>query len=255
MRSRWIILIAAAALGILAAALAGRYLAAVRSQALAGAKPVEVLVAKEDIPKGLTADEIRAQGLTETRKVPQQYLSASAISTMKAVDGQVLAVSLGKGEQLTTNRFQFSSQAGLSFGVPKGMVALSLASDEVRGIAGLVKTGDNVVVIASVKTDANDENSWKTRVLVDGARVLATGHTTGVEAKSAKSADQGVAFAAKADDKQVVPSSITLALSPDQMERVVLAQEVGRVWLALLPTEEKALVVKTSGQVRATVLK
>jgi pilus assembly protein CpaB len=259
MRSKGLILAAAALLGILAAFGAGRYLDAVRGQALAGAKPVEVLVATQDIPKGTPSDQIVSKKMAEARAIPQQYVAANAISSARAVDGQVLAVPLSKGEQVTATRFQFSSDAGLAFEVPSGMVAISLSSDEVRGVAGLVKPGDNVAIVVSMKTNANDDNTWQSRTLIAGTRVLATGSMTSAEAPStttaADSGGSGVAFARGVDTQQKtqVPSTITVALSPADMERVVLAQEIGRVWLALLPTQQQS-IVHTSGQQRATLL-
>ncbi len=177
MRSKAIIVVAAVLLGVAAALLAGRYLEGVRRRAAAGTAKVEVVVAKEDIPKGTSAADLAAK--TERAEIPREYVAADALTSLRPVDGQVLMTPVGKGEQLTTSRFQVAATAGLSFAVPKGMVAVSMGSDEVHGVAGLVKPGDSVVVVASMKTNANDENSWESRVLVPAAKVLACGSSTG----------------------------------------------------------------------------
>jgi pilus assembly protein CpaB len=254
MRSRWIVLAAALVLGLLAAIGAGQYVSAVRAQAQAGATPVAVLVARVDIPKGTSVDEITTKSMTEIRKIPQDYVSAGAISSLKIVDGRVLAVPLVKGEQISSTRFQFPSDAGLSFAVPSGMVALTVPADETHGVAGLVKPGDSLAVVCSIKEDPNNESSWRTHVLVNGAQVLAVGHSTGADAGGGEQqqASNGGAFGAASQAKPA--SSITLALLPKDLERVVFAEEVGRVWLGLLPTEQKALGA-TSGQVRQTLFK
>lgn len=258
MRSRWIILVVALVLGGLAALATGRYLEAVRSQVAAGAQPIAVLVAKEDIPKGTSVDDIISKGKAETRQIPQQYVAAGAVSSLRTVDGQVLAIPLAKGEQVTANRFMFSSEAGLAFGIPKNYLALSLPSDDIRGVAGLVKAGDNVVVFGSIKTNANDENSWQTKVLVTGARVLAVGRSTGADTSTngASNGSGGLLgqTSSSSSASPLTPTTITIAISPRDGERVVLTEEIGKVWLALLPTEAKS-TVKGSGQLRMTVLR
>lgn len=249
-------LVAAVVVGLVAALITGNYLSALRNQAVQGAKPVKVLVAKEDIPKGITVDELQQQKKLEQREVPQQYVASGAISTLRTVDGQVLAIPLAKGEQLTTSRFQFSSQAGLAFSIPKGFVAVTIPTDDVRGVAGLIKPGDNIAVVTSIKLNANDENSWTTKILLPGARVLAVGRNTGAEAETPKTTSQGSALAAGANSgaRQGGASNLTLALSPADAQRVVLAQEMGRIWIALLPTEEKSTTAG-SGLTRSAIYK
>ena len=240
MRSRWLILVVALALGLAAAGLTSMYLSGVRTQVLKAAKPVKVLVANEDIPKGTTVEAIMERKLIEQRDVPQQFVTAEAISSLRTVDGQVLAVSVSRGEQLSKTRFQFSSQAGLSFGIPKGYVGLTIPSDDSRGVAGLIKPGDNVVIWTSVKQDANDENSWVTKPCVTGASVIAVRKSTGVEADTDTKRQGGSVLAAQKTDSSEGPPTVTLALKPAEAQSVVLAEEVGRVWLSLLPTDAKS---------------
>jgi len=248
--------IVALVLGASAAAATYGYLEGLRRAAEAGSQMTEVLVASQDIPRGASADDLMSSGAVERVRMPQRYVAAGAISSARAVSDRILAVPVSKGEVLTTGRFQYPSEAGLAYNVPKDFVAIAVPVDENSGVAGLVKPSDRVVVFATVAPKGGNGED-RTRVIIPGARVLAVGRSTGTEPTATTTPQrQGSVLAAqrsKASDLDAM-KNVTLALSAEDAEKVVLAAEVGSVWLALLPATESE-ATPGPGQTVRSVLK
>ena len=114
MRSKLVLTVVAIALGGIAAFAAFSYLNALQRQAEAGSVMTEVLVAKQDIPRGADANTLLSLGLVEPTKIPLRYLPGGAVSSLRALTDMVLAVPLTRGEVLTSARFQYPSEAGLA---------------------------------------------------------------------------------------------------------------------------------------------
>ena len=243
MRSKVLIIVIALVLGGLAAVMAATYLRSARTDIAAQNEPIKVLVATQNLPRGLTAEELVQRKLVESRDVPRQFVSADAISSMRGVENQVLAVPVGAGEQLSRSRFQFPAEAGLAYSVPGDLVAISAAVDEVSGVAGLVKPGDYVMVYATLPAEGN-LRALQTSVLIPRARVLAFGTEMGSEATAAESGDSGNGVLSgdrKADGKMA--NTVTLALTPEEAARLTFAQESGTTRLALLPANGSKLPI------------
>lgn len=254
MRKKLLIIVAAVLLGAVAAFAAGRYLAGARAKLEADAEPVEVLVAKSDAPKGMSLDEMKRRGIVETRSLPKRYVASGAISSPRRVEDRVLAVPVTAGEQLTESKFQFPSDAGLSCAVPEGYLAVSVAVDAERGVADLVKPGDHVAVLVTLYT--SDEEKANTKILLPKARVLAVGKKVGAEPEDAGHGEERRAVLGEGpkDSGDAAAGTVTMALKAVDAERLVLAEEMGKVWLALLPSTSGA-APSPSGQTMLTVLR
>jgi len=255
MRSRVFILVAAVVLGIAAALVTAQYLRGATARLTREAEPVQVLVATQDVPRGTTAEEALKQGLIQVQEVPQRYVSASAVSSARGIEGQVLAAALSKGEQVTRARFQFPSEAGLSFAIPDGFVAMSIPADDVTCVGGMLKSGDWVMVTATFDPGPNGKDA-ESRILLSKARVLAVGIDTGTGSTNEGSEQDGslnvTARSSGGNATQV--ATVTLALKPADVEKVVFAERQGSVWLALLPTTETE-VPATVGRNIKTIFK
>jgi pilus assembly protein CpaB len=255
MRTRLIIIGLALALGGAAAALSARYLTAARTDIAAESKPIEVLVALEDVPRGLPAEELVNKKMVELQKVPQRFVAAGAISTAKAIEGQVLCSPLTQGEQLTTARFQLPSTAGLAYSVPGDFLAVAIPVDEVRGISQLVKPGDRVAVYGTFSPGPNGEKDY-TRLLLPEARVLAMGGNLSDREtpEDGKKSSSGGIVASRGAQAGESPSNMTLAVSPVDAEKLIFAEETAKVWVALLPASAEQPITP-SGQTIKTVLR
>ena len=251
MRIRIVILVVALLLGGLAAVMAARYLTSARSEIEAESQPIEVLVAQEDIPRGLPAEELLAKDLIVLQEIPQRFVAAGAISSEKALEGRVLAAPLSSGEQVTSSRFQLPSTAGLAYSIPAEFMALSIPVDEVKGVSGLVKPGDHVALYVSF---GQDENAI-TRLLVPDVKVLAVGARLTGESDVPNDTGGGGLTATRQEREETLDTrTMTLAISSVDAERIVFAEEEGRVWCALLPATAQEIPVGT-GQTLQTIFK
>jgi len=243
MRSKVLIIVIALVLGGLAAVMAGTYLHSARTDIAAQNEPIKVLVATQNLPRGLTSEELVQRKLVESRDVPRQFVSADAISSLRGVENQVLAIPVGAGEQITRSRFQFPAEAGLAYTVPNDLVAISAEVDEVSGVSGLVKPGDYVMVYATMPADAA-RRTLQTSVLIPRARVLALGTQTGSETQAPDSSQSGNGvLSGNRQTATQMPKTVTLALTPQQAAQLTFAQESGTTRLALLPANGSKLPI------------
>lgn len=258
MRARVWIVILALVLGGLAAVFAAQYISSARSSVEAESKPIEVLVAQQDIPRGTSSEDMIAKKMVSIEKVPARFVAAGAVSSSRAVEGQVLAVNLSVGEQLTSGRFEYPSQAGLAYNVPEDFVAISVPVDDVSGVSSLLKPGDNVAVFVTTKSGAESEDEAQTKMVIPVARVLAIGQQTTVEQAPEEKQSNGALAASSQQGSQT--RTVTLALSASDAEKVVFASNKGdgkgdrSVWLALLPVRGSE-VPPTRGQTYKTILR
>lgn len=114
----------------------------------------------------------------------------------------------------------FGGRASLSTMISNKMRATTIRVDDVNGVAGFVLPGDRVDVLltrdATTKERSRDKNSLITDVLLQNIKVLAI--------------DQ------EANDKVEKPSvakAVTLEVTSNQSQKLVLAQKVGALSLAL----------------------
>ena len=256
MRTKIVLLIVALVLGGLAAVVATRYLNEARPDIQAEGEAVEVLVAVEDIPRGVSAEELIANELIVIEKVPQRYVAAGAVSSEAALEGQVLAAPLSAGEQVTRSRFELPSTAGLAYSIPKDFLAISIPVDEVKSVSGLVKPGDTVTLFLTSSPGPGGEEDF-TKVLLPEAKVLAVGgNLRKLEDEESADGEGGVVSATRDDSggTGTAVRSLTIAVSAANAEKVVYAEEAGEVWAALRPATADELPT-TTGQSLKTVHK
>lgn len=173
-----------------------------------------IVVAKREIPAGflLTADQV------EVRKVPQGAKAEGALSGLAEMDGRYSRDRLLAGEQVVAGRLLDRGQAfSLPVTIPIGKRALTVACNEVTGVAGFVKPGDYVDVLGTF--DAETMGQPVTLTVLQGLQVLAISQEMKkVESEAAK-----------------LYTSATLAVTLEQAQKLTLAEEKGRLRLLLRP--------------------
>jgi pilus assembly protein CpaB len=190
----------------------------------------------QDVPRGTPAEDLLANSYVELREIPRRYVADGAVSAESAIAGQVLATSLGTGEQVTGSRFRYPREVGLSYGIPEGHVAVSIAADDVKCVGGMLKPGDYVLIVATFDPGPGDEGA-ETRILLSKVKVLAIGSLTDVESEpAAPTGSAGNTITGDtADTRRAAVLTVTLALAPQDIERLVFAEEQGTTRLGLLP--------------------
>ncbi len=183
-----------------------------------------VLVATVNIPG---RQEIQA-GMYEVREIPQNYIDPRSISRLADLKGLITKDEILPGEQIRRDRLAGPQDLsrGLSFTLAPGMRAVTLAINEVSGLAGLVRPGDRIDVLAILNlNDATGKEISLASTIVQNLQVLAIGQVTG-------SADQ--------NKNPLDQKTITLAVTPTQAQPLVLASERGSLRLLLRSPNDKS---------------
>jgi pilus assembly protein CpaB len=249
-------LLVALVLGLLAAFLSWSYLQS------AGQRPKEVelvpvLVAAADIP---VRTEIRPDMLA-VKQVTMDARHARAFTAFEQVNGKITSLPIAAGEQvLNTKFFARKEDSGLAFRIPPGKRAVSVNVSEVVTTGGLIVPGDFVDVLAlfdggsvsgSSSRSANAEQASASTVLenIEVLAVAQTYQTIGDEPQGPASALQRASSQSKSNEpaKQEAVArpgarTATLAVSPDEAQVLILAEQRGTIRLALRGVEDHAVV-------------
>lgn len=176
-----------------------------------------VVVAAAPIPLGtrLTADHLRVAAWPTRNPVPGAFTDPK-----QAIDRGVITT-IAENEPVTAFKVAGpESGSGLPPVIPEGMRAISIRVNEIVGVAGFVMPGTHVDVVLSVGSGgAAHGNEPMARTVISNVLVLTAGTRF----------DQ-----AQGRDGQPQQSSVvTLAVLPEDGERVALASTQGTLSLAL----------------------
>lgn len=144
---------------------------------------------------------------------PSDMPLVGAFARNDEVVGKSVLYPLQEGEPLTVR--QLATNAGLSARIPAGMRAISLKSNEVVGVAGYLLPGTHVDVLVTVRTTSSGDPI--TTIVLQDAQVLTAGE---------KMQPDPDGHASKVD-------VVTLLVSPEDAEKIVLASSQGTVHFVL----------------------
>lgn len=110
---------------------------------------IAVYVATRDIAAGTSgADAARSLRLVH---LPAAEVAASAVTNPQQLTGRVATTTTFAGQQVTLRSFAGAAAQGTAGQLAGAYRAIGLAGDPTQVLAGTVKTGDYVDVVASVK--------------------------------------------------------------------------------------------------------
>ena len=185
-----------------------------------------VVVAAENMPLGtmIAKEQVKAVGWPAASPVEGSF------DSVEAVVGRGLIEPLAVNEPLTERKLApKEAGAGLAPSIPPGMRALSVRVNDVIGVAGFTVPGARVDVVVVLR----ERDSSMARVVVSNLQVLTAGTKYDIE---------------QAKDGKPMPSTVvTLLVSPDDAERITLAQTEGSITLVLrnpldvTPTETRGV--------------
>ena len=194
---------------------------------------ISVLVSKKNIPKDYKLDET----MVEFELIPKKYVQPKALHQIDEILGQISGSTIFKGEQIIATKLLSIEDAGLAFKIPKNFRAFAISVDEISGVGGHIRPGNYVDVMGIF--DFGDERKMDQRAvtLLQNVYVLAAGGDLGqaipltadasIEKKLEKN---GGSPRARANRKY---TNVTLMLTPDEAQKVMLAQEIGTLTLSL----------------------
>jgi pilus assembly protein CpaB len=232
MRGRFsIVLIIAAIAGLLASTLVYRTVAQMRAAATRGPETEDVVVAAAnlDVAETVTGRDVKLVPW------PRLAIPEGAIRRIADVEGRALRRSVVAGEPLIEAKLapQNAGRSGvLGMIVPEGQRAMTIRLDDAVRESGLVVPNSRVDVIVSTPRPDGERVG---KIILQDVLVLAAGQT--VEMR---------------DNKPVSVTTVTLALTPEQAERLALAQTDSKLILVTRNYHDKT-TVKTSGATRAAL--
>jgi len=210
MRRRFLlILICASVIGFLASFLVYR----VVSQAASARSDQSESIVVATVDLGL-ADTVTSQHI-KLVSWPKASVPPGALRTSAEAEGRVVRSSVVAGEPLIDGKLapQLSGRGGIMpMLIPEGQRGVTIRVDEAMRESGFVLPNSRVDVLVSMPKAATNEKVAK--VILQDVTVLASGQT--VEMK---------------DNKPVTNTTVTLALTPQQVERLAVAQSEGRLML------------------------
>ncbi|HMK99129.1 MAG TPA: Flp pilus assembly protein CpaB [Acidimicrobiales bacterium] len=221
---RTIVVVAAVAVGIVAAALSYSYLSGAQNRAYKNAKLVSAYVVVKTIPQALTGAAAVNGGYIQTKSMPAEFRPLTAITSPSSIEGKEAASTFQVGQVVVSSMFVspavVTEEGAFSNSIPPGDVAVTISVDDVHGVAGLVVPGDHVDILVN---NDNTESSLLQNVPVVAIGQESTDQTGGSTTTETSSLNSGL---------------FTFAVSPDNATRIALAQQQDLgIYLLLVPPD------------------
>ncbi|MFF4748798.1 Flp pilus assembly protein CpaB [Streptomyces sp. NPDC002514] len=154
-------------------------------------------------------------GQFEKIRMPERWLSANAVTSLRQIQGKIAVTTLRKGSLLQND--MIVDQPALQ----PGQQEVAIMIDAATGVAGKITPGSRVNVYATFEGKQQGDPD-QSKIIVTGARVIDVGRLTSLEP----------------DDKSRQPTDavpITFALSTLDAQRITYAESFAqRVRLALV---------------------
>jgi len=214
---------------------------------LSMATPIKALVAAKDIPEGAVLDE----SYVEVVEIPKNYVQPGALSEVVEALDRETAIPLLKGSQILDSLFRPSMDQGVARKIPADKRAYSIAVNDVTAVAGLVRPGDFVDVVVTAQTGSVQQgrpvaDGSMARALLQNVLVLAVNQQStagaGPRTTPRQAAEGGLATGVVSGgdmENAAQLRTLTLALSPLDVQKVALAQEIGSLSVALRSSWQK----------------
>lgn len=223
MQRRNIIIIAVAVvLGLFAVFLANTYFTGREEQQKRLAEQQQmttVAVATQDLEFGsvLTPETVRLVSW------PNESVPTGAFTSLANFKGTDVAIRpIARGEPVLNSRI--SERAVLSENIPENMRAITVPVNDVTGVAGFVTPGDavDVYLTRTMPGEGASNDDKMTTVVLENVQVLA------IDRRSSE----------KSTEPQELKMA-TLLVLPEAAQKLVLANEIGRLSLALRNVEDQ----------------
>lgn len=180
---------------------------------------VPLVVAAKPVP----AKAVLLPDMLIIKQIPRAYMLPNVATRTEDVLGKVTTVALSEGEPLFTNKVVTQDRgAGLSHHIPQGLRAVTIAVNEIIGVAAFPEPGDSVDVLATFSKEIAGYD--RTLVILEGVKVLSV--VRDVEARGGQFQRDLKGY-----------TSLTLAVTPQQATTLVWSEEKGRLRVVLRPND------------------
>ena len=227
-----VILLCACLIGLIASLLVYRVISQVVTARSDQSVPIVVATANLGLADTVTRQHIKLVTF------PKASVPAGAILSLEEAEGRFVRSSIVAGEPLLNAKLapELAGKSGIMpMLIPEGQRGVTIRLDEAMRESGFVMPSSRVDVLVSMpKAPGSDEKIAK--VILQDVTVLAAGQI--VEMK---------------DNKPVTSTTITLALTPAQVERLAVAQSDGRLMLVQRNLRDSTFV-RTTGATPSSLL-
>ncbi|MGA7270078.1 MAG: Flp pilus assembly protein CpaB [Acidimicrobiia bacterium] len=240
---------------------------------------VKVFRATQSVPEGQDGDLFLQTPMWQESQEQKQYLPAGAIASEDelnaVISGKVAVGPISENEILLNDQWVSLSVdiTPLADQIPSGKQALTVSTDQIRGVNGFIRPGDriNAILTIDIQFDLLPQNApgfglpsgqqqttetttpeqasktvTLTRYVLQGIPVLAVDRDVRPQEGDRQNVTASTTAEGAAPQQQQAPATVfTLEVDPEQAERFVYAFENGSVWLTLVP--EDFVAVDTNG--------
>ncbi|HEY6276046.1 MAG TPA: Flp pilus assembly protein CpaB [Streptosporangiaceae bacterium] len=251
MKGRLLTVILAVLLALAGTAGVLAYVHGANNRALAGQKPVTVLIASQPVPAGTNAGSALHEGLLTSKELPASSVPDDAVQSLSdGLGALVLSSQLPPG-QLLLRPMLVTAAAATSQGtlaIPRGMVAVTVPLCMPEAVAGYVQAGSEVAVFDTygAKNLSVQENcggtgqshqsqysgAVRTRIVLPKVLVLSVGAAGANASRSTGLLSQNATTGTASSGSGGV--LVTFAVTQADAERLILLTETGVTYLALL---------------------
>lgn len=209
---------------------------------------VNVVVARRDLFMGnqIPEDAIALQALPVGAVPEEGVFHTLADVTNRTPKERILGNEIIREERLA------NAQAGVGLNaiISPGKRAMTLVTDTEQAVAGLVQAGNYVDVIVAIKPEdpAQTGAKWVSETIIQGIKVLAVGGSLNPTPTPSTTTTKSTEKDADGKPKEPKPApstvqdpnmarklkpSITLEVSPEEAEKLALAQSQGDIYVTL----------------------
>jgi len=211
-------IVVAVTLALVAALLTSYYVTNYQRNVQRNEANVPVYVAAKDIPVGTSGADLQRKGFLDRTELVRRSVVPGAITDPEQLADLVATQPILQGEQVTTRRFATPAERGIRAKISGTMRAVQVPGDQHQLLAGTLRAGDRVDVVASVKVDP-DKDIHATRIVLRDLEVL----------KAAQGGGADVPLSATASH------SILLAVTDTQVQKLFHVMKHGNWSLQLRP--------------------
>lgn len=196
---------------------------------------VAVVVAKSKIPALTPITE----GMVEVQQVAREDAPRNALSNVNQAVGRISQYDLTKDQPLThSDVAPRTAEQGLTFVIPEGMRAVTVALDPISGVGGFVFPSDRVDVLATF----DQAEMVVTKTILQDVEVLAMNEQTVRPTVRKPAVTEEEAQPSEKAPAATQVKSATLVVTPHQAQILILSASKGSIHLVLRPREDRAQI-------------
>jgi len=191
---------------------------------------VEVIVAGSDLPIG----SVISNQTMAVRKIPKRFLPTGHVQpdAVSQYFGRKLITSMNSGSPLSSVFLEDTVATPFSTKIQPGLRALTISVDEINSISGLLRAGDRLDLYLTTRSPAFKDHDGKDDQVVFSVIQNLLVHATGQLTKE-ETDNRNKLMAENSNVTRDRYSTITVAVSQEDAQRLIMAQQVGKITAVL----------------------